>query len=85
MLRRCLGQQGDIRLSLYIGLMSLVESSPALVPVVFEILQAHVSICLGGEMFGAWIACLNLVFLLDQIVCPLFRQDWNETGPAEAG
>ncbi|KAF9376152.1 hypothetical protein CPC16_000331 [Podila verticillata] len=36
-----LGQQGDIRLSLYIGLMSLVESSPALVPIVFEILHAH--------------------------------------------
>ncbi|KAG0083941.1 hypothetical protein BGZ92_010329, partial [Podila epicladia] len=41
MLRRCLGQQGDIRLSLYIGLVNLVESSPALVPIVFEILQAH--------------------------------------------
>ncbi|KAG0326016.1 hypothetical protein BG000_001552 [Podila horticola] len=38
---KCLGQQGDIRLSLYIGLMSLVESSPALLPIVFEILQAH--------------------------------------------
>ncbi|KAG0023662.1 hypothetical protein BGZ81_008041 [Podila clonocystis] len=38
---KCLGQQGDIRLSLYIGLMNLVESSPALVPIVFEILQAH--------------------------------------------
>ncbi|KAG0017878.1 hypothetical protein BGZ82_000628 [Podila clonocystis] len=41
LLRRCLGQQGDIRLSLYIGLMNLVESSPTLVPIVFEILQAQ--------------------------------------------
>ncbi|KAG0002734.1 hypothetical protein BGZ65_002376 [Modicella reniformis] len=41
MLRRCLGQQGEVRLSLYLGLMELVETTPGLNPVIFEILQAH--------------------------------------------
>ncbi|KAF9422171.1 hypothetical protein BGZ94_008642 [Podila epigama] len=41
MLRRCLGQQGDIRLALYIRLMNLIDTSPALVPVIFELLHAH--------------------------------------------
>ncbi|KAF9186914.1 hypothetical protein BGZ51_001704 [Haplosporangium sp. Z 767] len=41
MLRRCMGQQGEIRHSLYIGLMELVETTPNLAPIVFEILQAH--------------------------------------------
>ncbi|KAF8949078.1 hypothetical protein BGZ47_011306 [Haplosporangium gracile] len=40
-LRRCLGQQGEVRLSLYLGLMEIVEAVPQLNPVVFEILQAH--------------------------------------------
>lgn len=40
-LRRCLGQQGEVRLSLYLGLMEIVEAMPQLNPVVFEILQAH--------------------------------------------
>ncbi|KAF9968188.1 hypothetical protein BGZ70_006011 [Mortierella alpina] len=41
MLRRCLGQQGEVRLSLYIGLMGIVETAPHLNPIIFEILQAH--------------------------------------------
>ncbi|KAF8935766.1 hypothetical protein BGZ58_004819, partial [Dissophora ornata] len=41
MLRRCLGQQGEVRLSLYLGLMELVETAPILNPIIFEILQAH--------------------------------------------
>ncbi|KAK3828684.1 MAG: FANCI solenoid 2-domain-containing protein [Benniella sp.] len=41
MLRRCLGQQGEVRLSLYLGLMELVETTPSLNPIIFEILQAH--------------------------------------------
>lgn len=44
MLRRCLGQQGEVRLSLYMGLAELVETSPSLNPIIFEILQAHVSV-----------------------------------------
>ncbi|KAF9130739.1 hypothetical protein BGW39_002740 [Mortierella sp. 14UC] len=40
-LRRCLGQQGEVRLALYLGLMEIVEVVPQLNPVVFEILQAH--------------------------------------------
>ncbi|KAG0380276.1 hypothetical protein BGX24_009287 [Mortierella sp. AD032] len=40
-LRRCLGQQGEVRLALYLGLMEIVEAVPQLNPVVFEILQAH--------------------------------------------
>ncbi|KAI1319557.1 hypothetical protein EDD11_003827 [Mortierella claussenii] len=43
MLRRCLGQQGEVRLALYIGLMELVETVPYLNPIIFEILQAHFS------------------------------------------
>jgi hypothetical protein len=43
MLRRCLGQQGEVRLSLYLGLMELIETTPVLNPIIFEILQAHVS------------------------------------------
>ncbi|KAG0365943.1 hypothetical protein BC939DRAFT_506608 [Gamsiella multidivaricata] len=41
MLRRCLGQQGEVRHSLYIGLIELAEIAPSLNPVIFEILQAH--------------------------------------------
>ncbi|KAF9096291.1 hypothetical protein BGX29_008636 [Mortierella sp. GBA35] len=41
MLRRCLGQQGEVRLALYVGLMEIVEVVPQLNPIVFEILQAH--------------------------------------------
>ncbi|KAF9987587.1 hypothetical protein BGZ75_000366 [Mortierella antarctica] len=41
MLRRCLGQQGEVRLSLYIGLMDIIETAPHLNPIIFEILQAH--------------------------------------------
>ncbi|KAG0242738.1 FANCI solenoid 4-domain-containing protein [Mortierella sp. GBAus27b] len=41
MLRRCLGQQGEVRLSLYLGLMELIETTPVLSPIIFEILQAH--------------------------------------------
>ncbi|KAF9917506.1 hypothetical protein BX616_000765 [Lobosporangium transversale] len=41
MLRRCLGQQGEVRLALYVGLMELVETAPYLSPIIFEILQAH--------------------------------------------
>ncbi|KAF8977816.1 hypothetical protein BGZ46_007093, partial [Entomortierella lignicola] len=41
MLRRCLGQQGEVRLSLYIGLMDLIETTPSLHPIIFEILQVH--------------------------------------------
>ncbi|KAF9433039.1 hypothetical protein BGZ76_009963 [Entomortierella beljakovae] len=41
MLRRCLGQQGEIRLSLYIGLMDIIETSSSLNPMIFEILQAQ--------------------------------------------
>jgi hypothetical protein len=44
MLRRCLGQQGEVRLSLYLGLKELVETTPSLNPIIFEILQAHVSL-----------------------------------------
>ncbi|KAF9581425.1 hypothetical protein BGW38_001552, partial [Lunasporangiospora selenospora] len=40
-LGKCLGQQGNIRLSLYIGLSELVETEPNLHSVVFEILQAQ--------------------------------------------
>jgi hypothetical protein len=38
-----LGQQGEVRLALYLGLMEIVEAVPQLNPVVFEILQAHVN------------------------------------------
>ncbi|KAF9574437.1 hypothetical protein EC968_006597 [Mortierella alpina] len=41
MLRRCLGQQGEVRLSLYIGLMDIIETAPHLNTIIFEILQAH--------------------------------------------
>ncbi|KAG0200521.1 hypothetical protein BGX28_006426 [Mortierella sp. GBA30] len=41
MLRRCLTQQGEVRLSLYVGLMNLIETAPRLNPIIFEILQAH--------------------------------------------
>ncbi|KAG0316095.1 hypothetical protein BGZ99_007051, partial [Dissophora globulifera] len=41
MLRRCLGQQGEVRLSLYLGLVDLVETASNLNPIIFEILQAH--------------------------------------------
>jgi len=50
MLRRCLGQQGDVRLAFYSSLMELTESSPSLVPIIFEIVHAHVSISFGGDM-----------------------------------
>ncbi|KAF9927728.1 hypothetical protein FBU30_002931 [Linnemannia zychae] len=40
-LRRCLGQQGEVRLALYLGLMEIMEIVPQLNPAVFEILQAH--------------------------------------------
>lgn len=53
MLRRCLGQQGEVRLSLYLGLMELVETTPSLNPIIFEILQAHVSVLgIHGVMMG---------------------------------
>lgn len=50
MLRRCLGQQGDVRLAFYSSLMELMESSPSLVPIIFEIVHAHVSFIIGEEI-----------------------------------
>ncbi|KAF9354159.1 hypothetical protein BGX26_008025 [Mortierella sp. AD094] len=41
MLRRCLGQQGEVRLSLYIGLMELIETTSSLNAIIFEVLQVH--------------------------------------------
>ncbi|KAG0022531.1 hypothetical protein BGZ80_000035 [Entomortierella chlamydospora] len=41
MLRRCLGQQGEVRLSLYTGLMELIETTSSLNTIIFEVLQVH--------------------------------------------
>ncbi|KAF9971150.1 hypothetical protein BGZ73_005945 [Actinomortierella ambigua] len=41
MLRRCLGQQLEIRLSLYDGLLRVSQQSPHLNPIIFEMLHAH--------------------------------------------
>ncbi|KAF9167109.1 hypothetical protein DFQ26_005850 [Actinomortierella ambigua] len=41
MLRRCLGQQLEIRMSLYDGLLRVSQQSPHLNPIIFEMLHAH--------------------------------------------
>ncbi|KAG0230580.1 hypothetical protein BGW42_000884 [Actinomortierella wolfii] len=53
MLRRCLGQQGEIRLSLYEGLLRISQQSPHLNPYIFEMLHAHVYELLVNEQLQA--------------------------------